>query len=104
MKKYLALLLSLVVVSCAPAPAVAQGIERVEHCAQGAYRWSLIVKYKDAGVFPHDVVDVVAPRLNLPVDWESIVEDVVTEIYKYDLTREEVFSKLYLQCIAKETI
>lgn len=100
MKKF-ALLVALFFSGCV-SPAYSKMLSHtgnVEQCATQAYRYSQLVKYKDAGILPVDVIEIIAPRLQLPDGWENSIERVVGEIYESDLTREEVFDRIYIRCI-----
>lgn len=100
MKKYTALLLTLFLVACEPAYAKqSQNLGYVKLCADQAYKYALLVRYKDANINPQDVIEVVAPRLDLPSGWENNIVNLVETIYNDNLTEVEVFDKIYTPCI-----
>tara|TARA_R100000455_G_scaffold14308_1_gene6676 strand:+ start:1744 stop:1995 length:252 start_codon:yes stop_codon:yes gene_type:complete len=71
----------------------------VKECAASTYKYTLLVKYKDANIIPQDVINIIAPQLELPKGWENSIERVVYEIYENDLTEMQVYERLYLRCI-----
>lgn len=100
MKKYTALLLAMFLVACEPSFA-----KQVAHtgyvklCAENAYKYALLVRYKDANINPVEVIEVVAPRLNLPIGWEKDIVEIVEKIYNENLTEVQVFDRIYTPCI-----
>lgn len=100
MKKYTALLLSLFLVACEPSFASQKAdLGNVKYCADKAYRYALLVKYRDASITANDVITIIAPRLDLPKGWEEKIDYVVEEIYKEALTEVQVFDRIYVPCI-----
>lgn len=101
MKQFLALGMTILLVACEPAYVkMLSHTGNVKECADRGFRYSLLVKYKDANIQKQDVIEVIAPRLGLPEGWEAHIESVVSEIYKEDLQEKEVFDRVYMRCIA----
>jgi len=100
MKQFLALGLTILLVACEPAYAkMLSHTGNVKECADRGFKYSLLVKYKDANINKRDVVEIIAPRLQLPEGWEENIESVVSEIYSEDLQEREVFDRVYIRCI-----
>lgn len=101
MKKVLVLLaLCVMLVQCAPA--MANQIDHtgeVRECARESYKYTLLVKYKDANISPEDVIHIIAPQLGLPRGWENSIDRIVYDIYENDLTEIQVYERLYVRCI-----
>lgn len=101
MKQFLALGLTILLVACEPVYAkMLTHTGNVRECADKGFKYSLLVKYKDANINKRDVVEIIAPRLQLPEGWEENIESVVSEIYSEDLQEKEVFDRVYMRCIA----
>lgn len=102
MRNLAALSITLFLTSCLTAPVTASMISKTgspEACSSEAWPYTQLVKYKDARVSERDVIEVVAPNLELPKGWEQKVERLVKEIYQNDLTEEELFHRMYIDCI-----
>ena len=104
MKKFLAIGLSAILAACHGCPVYAETMSytgMVKECADRGFKYSLLVKYKNANIQKQDVIEIIAPRLELPEGWEKTIESVVSEIYDEDLQAQEVFRRIYVRCTLK---